>query len=187
MSQKTKTLISVFVTVIVIGLAYAYRVGVTKERATLEAEVPAVLGELKQPPVLGEEGSTHMHAPFAMFVNGELYNFTRPKYMLRDKKAHFEDNDGTVIHKHATGVTLPYFLGTLGIDLTDTCFYLDQTTKYCNDGNKKVTLLVNGKRITHVNNYEIQQNDKILLNYGDEDDTLLKLRSNNIPDLPTNL
>ena len=128
---------------------------------------------------VGVVGDIHYHADFAMYLNGQRYNLSQEKYMSTENKslsnfAHLHDMDGKVIHKHASGITLGFFLETLGMKLTDTCLTLDDGTSYCNIGNKVLKLYVNGKVNTDYAEYDLQDEDKILLSYGSESDQEIK-------------
>jgi len=127
----------------------------------------------KSNPEIGVVGDLHYHADFALYLDGERYNFTQEKYMSTENRslsnfAHFHDVDGNIIHKHASGITLGFFLETLGIKLDDTCLVLDDGTSYCNERNKVLKLYVNGKYNDKFAQYDIQDEDQILLSYGDE-------------------
>lgn len=122
---------------------------------------------------IGVVGEIHYHADFAVYLNGERYNFSQEKYMSTENKslsnfAHFHDMDGNIIHKHAEGVTLGFFLDTLDISLNDSCLILDDDTPYCNDGEKILKMYVNGKENDDFSDYDIHEEDKILISYGDE-------------------
>lgn len=122
---------------------------------------------------VGVVGDLHYHADFALYVNGERYDFAREKYLSTENEslsnfAHLHDLDGNVIHKHAEGVTLGFFLETLGMKLDDTCLVLDEGTSYCNEGNKELKMYVDGKHNDKFDRYDLQDEDRILLSYGDE-------------------
>lgn len=124
-------------------------------------------------PEIGVVGEVHYHTDFALYINGRQYNFTQEKYMSTENKtlsnfAHLHDLNGNIIHKHASGITLGFFLETLDMKLNDTCFILDDGASYCNEGNKKLTLYVNGKRDDQFAGYDFRDGDKILLSYGEE-------------------
>lgn len=116
---------------------------------------------------IGPLGSTHEHASFIVYINGESLNFAHPQYMVTDKFVHIENMDGKEIHKHATGVTLGYFFKTLGFKFNNECFILDDKTKYCNDKEKKLNFYVNGVQNYNYEKYEITEGDKYLISYGD--------------------
>lgn len=124
-------------------------------------------------PEIGVVGDIHYHAGFAMYINGQRYNFSQEKYMSTENKtlsnfAHLHDLNGNIIHKHASGVTLGFFFETLGMELNDTCLILDDGTSYCNDGNKELKMYVDGEHNDESAEYDLQDEDRILLSYGDE-------------------
>jgi hypothetical protein len=64
----------------------------------------------------------HLHADFAMYVDGVKWNFAQEKYMTEDKNerskaVHLHDMDGDIIHVHAANVTFGLFLESLGMKL----------------------------------------------------------------------
>jgi len=118
-----------------------------------------------------------------MYLNGPRYNFSQEKYMSAENKSlsnfvHLHDLNGKVIHQHASGITLGFFLETLGMKLTDTCLTLDDGTAYCNSGNKILKLYVNGEANTGYENYDLQDEDRILLSYGAESEPQLQKQIN---------
>ncbi len=136
---------------------------------------------------IGVVGDIHYHADFALYVNGEHYNFAQEKYMSTENKslsnfAHFHDMKGNIIHQHASGITLGFFLETLGMRLNDSCLVLDDGNSYCNEGNKELKMYVNGKHNDQFADYDIQDEDKILLSYGDQAEEDIKGQINSITD-----
>ena len=121
---------------------------------------------------IGPVGSTHEHADFKVYINGGALNFAHPEYMVRAKEVHIEDMIGTVIHKHATGITLGYFFKSLGFKFNEKCFILDDEREYCNkeNENKILKFYVNGERNYEYDKYEIKDDEKYLISYGNEDD-----------------
>lgn len=119
-------------------------------------------------PKIGPVGSAHEHADFMVFINGEEINFALPQYMVKVGEVHIEDMNGVTIHKHATGVTIGYFLNTLGFKFNDKCFITDKKEKFCNEEGKTLKFYVNGIENYEYGNYEIRNNDKYLISYGDE-------------------
>ncbi len=122
---------------------------------------------------VGVVGDIHYHADFAIYLNGQRYNFFQEKYMSTQNKsfsnfAHLHDLKGNIIHKHASGITLGFFLDTLEMKLDQRCLVLDDGTPYCNEGSKELKFYVNGKQNDEFDRYDIQDEDKILLSYGDE-------------------
>jgi hypothetical protein len=96
------------------------------------------------PAELGEVGTAHEHGTVQMSVLGEEVDFSQGRYQNVADRFHFEDNDGRVWHKHATGVTLAWGMSTLDIDLTETSVTYDGTTYRDGDPNYDVSITVNG-------------------------------------------
>jgi len=122
----------------------------------------------------GVYGSTHAHMDFKVYVLGNQINFDLPRYQVMEDLTHVENSDGGVIHTHATGITLGFFLESLGFELTDDCFTLDIGNQYCSLG--KATLKVylktqdsDWEQLYSPSNYILQDLDKILVTYGSED------------------
>jgi len=138
-------------------------------------------------PEIGVVGDVHYHADFAVYLNGEIYNFAQEKYMSTENKslsnfAHLHDMNGNIMHKHALGITLGFFLETLGIKLDGHCLVLDDRTSYCNEGNKELKMYVNGKHNDEFAEYDIQDEDTILLSYGEVSEEELQEQIESVSD-----
>lgn len=118
-------------------------------------------------------GDVHMHADFKVYLDGVAYDFAQEKYMSSEESAlspftHLHDMNGTVIHKHMSGITLGDFFESIGMDLSRVCLTLDDGTAYCDEEGKTLKFYVNGKANDQFNAYEFDDLDRILLTYGDE-------------------
>ena len=125
-------------------------------------------------------GSTHDHANFMVFINGEEINFALPQYIVKAKEVHIEDMNGNVIHKHATGITLGYFFKTLGFKFDENCFVFDNKKEYCNEGDKTLKFYVNNERNYEYDKYEIKDLDKYLISYGNDSEEEIKKQLSSI-------
>lgn len=191
MTKKEKKLIGISLTVAVflVTVSYFYQLGLTgsDSKASVSDVSTSTADEVKELTV-GEPGSTHAHVSFVMLIEGNFYNFSRDKYYEQSKLAHFHEGNGVIIHKHAKGVSIPYFLNTLGIELTDNCVILDEGDDYCEDGDKKWRMVVNGDITEDPEKYEIRHGDRILLDYSSDSDTDLRVKAQaTLPDVPKEL
>jgi hypothetical protein len=118
----------------------------------------------------GPLGSEHVHAAFAVKINGEKLNFSQPQYQVRSEYIHVENNDGNTLHRHATGVPVGEFFRTVGMNVTDSCFTLENKTSYCSDGNSNLEFYVNGNKTNSIANYVLKDNDRILIVYGNKNE-----------------
>jgi hypothetical protein len=116
----------------------------------------------------GALGSEHSHAGILVKVFGDAFDFSAPAYQIKSAWIHFEGNDGTTIHKHATGVKLGYLFETLSLGLDDQCFEFQDGRSFCTDDTYTLRFFVNGEEVADVREYEIVEDDKILISYGAE-------------------
>ena len=131
--------IAISLALLIVGLAAIYKF-------TMEAPQAA------RPTIeLGKAGSSHAHVSMLIFIGEDAVNFCEQRFMLKSQFVHFEDNNCRVIHKHATGATLPIFFKTIGVELGETCITLPFSAKqYCNDETNQLSVVVNGKeRFAH--------------------------------------
>ena len=120
----------------------------------------------------GALGSAHEHAVFEVRLDGQPIDFSQSKYQVKSQFIHVENNDGTTLHKHSTGVPIGEFFRSvnMNIDEANSCFVSDEGTRYCDDGEKQLRFFVNGSEVSSVANYVLKENDKILIIYGNETD-----------------
>ena len=117
----------------------------------------------------GAAGSAHEHAAFKLFINNEeTVNFGQSQYQVKSNYIHFEDNNGAIIHRHATGVDLGFLFESFKMKFDSQCITLGNGTSYCNEGDKTLKLFVNGASNDMYGKYVLKNGDKILLTYGNE-------------------
>ena len=74
-------------------------------------------GALGAPDGAGRLGDEHEHASVLVRIFGDKLDFSSPAYQIKSSWIHFEDSDGTTIHRHSSGVTLGYLFDTLNIGI----------------------------------------------------------------------
>ena len=116
----------------------------------------------------GPLGSEHSHAGILVKIFGDTFDFSAPAYQIKSSWIHFEGNDGSTIHKHATGVTLGYLFETLGLGLDDQCYEFQDGRSFCTNEDYTLRFFINGEQVSDIRDYEIQEDDKILISYGAE-------------------
>ena len=65
----------------------------------------------------GNLGDEHKHASLLVRIFGDKLDFASPAYQIKSSWIHFEDSDGTTIHRHSSGVTLGYLFDSLNIGI----------------------------------------------------------------------
>ncbi|PIW32798.1 MAG: protein-disulfide isomerase [Nitrosopumilales archaeon CG15_BIG_FIL_POST_REV_8_21_14_020_37_12] len=133
----------------------------------------------------GPLGSDHAHAAILVKIFGDSFDFSAPAYQIKSSWIHFEGRDGSTIHKHATGVTLGYLFETLGLGLDDQCFRFQDGRNFCTNEDYSLKFYINGEKVDDIRDYEISEDDRILISYGGEtqeelESQLLELQAQDI-------
>lgn len=138
---------------------------------------------------VGTLGSTHIHADFAISLDGNQITPLPQDYFVASSYVHVETGPGagTVIHMHATKAPLKMFFNSLGMKFNSECFEVNNDNKYCNDAVNTLKMFVKHGNATWEQNFEyekyaFQDLDKILITYGDETDEDIQLQQNNVTD-----
>ena len=118
-------------------------------------------------PAYGILGSAHVHAAFAVKINGTKLDFSDNKYQVKSRFMHVENGDGDTLHRHATGVPIAEFFRSIKMNVTDSCFTNDNGTKYCSNGKENLEFFVNGNKTKSIAGYVFNDDDRILIVYGD--------------------
>jgi hypothetical protein len=118
-------------------------------------------------PAYGVLGSAHVHAAFAVKINGTKLDFSDNKYQVKSRFMHVENGDGDTLHRHATGVHVAEFFKSIKMNVTDSCFTNDNGTKYCSNGKENLEFYVNGNKTKSIADYVFNDDDRILVVYGD--------------------
>lgn len=138
----------------------------------------------------GQIGSAHEHAALLIYLNGTKVDLAQPKYMVRSNYIHVENFngtlDGTTIHKHAINVPLGEFLKSLRMNIENGCFVTDNNQKYCNNNNFKLRFYVNGNETKDIMSYVLNDDDRILITYGNQNSTEIKKEMQELNKLPIN-
>ncbi|MFN6992144.1 MAG: hypothetical protein ACK4MM_05435 [Fervidobacterium sp.] len=139
---------------------------------------------------MGAAGSTHEHADFKVYLNGNWIDFSQPKYFVRSPYIHVEGGPGVgqVLHIHATGVTLDTFFKSVGIQFSKDCFVDDNGNRYCNNGTHTLKFYVkkpngNWEENDQFEKYKPVELDKILITYGNESPDEIVMQQESVSDL----
>ena len=114
----------------------------------------------------GPLGSAHDHAAILVKIFNDEFDFSSPAYQIKSNWIHFENGDGSTIHKHATGVTLGYLFESLSIGLDDECYIFQDGREFCTNDEYDLKFFVNGEERQNITDYEVNEDDKVLISYG---------------------
>ncbi len=116
----------------------------------------------------GDLGSAHAHAAILVKIFGDEFDFSTPAYQIKSPWIHFEGRDGTTIHKHATGIDMGFLFDSLSLEVDDKCYIFQDGRNFCTSDEFSLKFYVNGEKVDDIRDYEIMENDRILISYGDE-------------------
>jgi hypothetical protein len=124
---------------------------------------------------------THDHADFALFIEGERFDFSQPQFVSKEGDErhpyiHIHPRRYTVVHVHRTGTTWDEFFRSLGFELTDptltgvttekTCLKLPDGREICSGEERRWRFFVNDVEVDGVAFEEIHDLDRVLISYG---------------------
>ncbi len=118
----------------------------------------------------GALGSEHSHAAILVKIFGDTFEFASPAFQIKSSWIHFEGNDGSTIHKHATGVDLEYLFDSLSIGLDDQCYIFPDGKSFCTNEDYTLKFFINREQVSDLRDYEIMEDDRILIQFGSETD-----------------
>ena len=120
------------------------------------------------PPGAGKLGDEHEHASVLVKIFGDKFDFTSPAYQIKSSWIHFEDSDGTTIHRHSSGVTLGYLFANLGIGIDSECYKFPDGRQFCTNEDYSLKYYINHRIVKDINDYVLDDTDRILITYGNE-------------------
>ena len=116
----------------------------------------------------GALGSEHSHAAILVKIFGDTFEFASPAFQIKSSWIHFEGNDGSTIHKHASGVDLGFLFDTLSIGLDDQCYIFPDGKSFCTNEDYTLKFFINREQVDNLRDYEIMEDDRILIQFGAE-------------------
>ena len=129
---------------------------------TMDSNVPGA------PPGAGKVGDEHEHASLHVRIFADKFDFSVPTYQIKSSWIHFEESDGTTIHRHSSGVTLGYLFETMNIIIDEQCYLFPDGRQFCTNEDYSLKYYINHKSVENVYDYVIQDGDRILITFGNE-------------------
>jgi len=142
----------------------------------LDSNVPGA------PSGAGKLGDEHEHASLLVRIFGDTFDFSSPSYQIKSSWIHFEDTDGTTIHRHSSGVTLGFLFDTLNIGIDDECYRFPDGRQFCTNEDYSLKYYINHQLVNGIRDYVFEDGDRLLITYGNEtpeqiEDQLIELDS----------
>ena len=129
---------------------------------TMYANVPVA------PPGAGKLGDEHVHSSLLVRIFGDKFDFAVPSYQIKSSWIHFEDSDGTTIHRHASGVTLGYLFDSLNIGIDTKCFVFPDGRQFCTNEDYSLKYYINHQPVSNIYDYIFEDGDRIMISFGAE-------------------
>lgn len=123
------------------------------------------------PPGAGKLGDEHEHASILVRIFGDKFDFSLPAYQVKSSWIHFEAQDGNTVHRHSSGVTLGYLFQTIKIGLDDKCFIFPNGKEFCTNEDYSLKFYINHNPVPSITDLIIHNDDRILISYGNENQT----------------
>jgi len=120
------------------------------------------------PPGAGKLGDEHAHASILVRIFGDKFDFSVPTYQIKSSWIHFEESDGTTIHRHSSGVELGYLFDTINIGIDNKCYIFPDGRQFCTNEDYSLKYYINHQRVNDVYDYVFEDGDRILITYGSE-------------------
>ncbi len=120
------------------------------------------------PPGAGKLGDEHEHASLLVRIFGDKFDFDGPAYQIKSSWIHFEDSDGTTIHRHSSGVTLDYLFANIGIGIDNECYKFPDGRQFCSNEDYRLKYYINHQIVKDINDYVLDDADRILITYGNQ-------------------
>ncbi len=155
--RKSNLIAAGILTLIALIVGYSGFVFVTQD-----SNVPGA------PPGAGKLGGEHEHASLLVRIFNDKFDFAVPSYQIKSSWIHFEESDGTTIHRHASGVTLGYLFDSLNIGIDSKCYAFPDGRQFCTNEDYSIKYYLNHQLVDGINDYVIQDGDRILITFGNE-------------------
>ena len=117
----------------------------------------------------GKLGAEHIHASMLVNIFGDKFDFSTPNYQVKTPWIHFENQDGDTIHRHSTGVELEFLFNSMSIATDENCFVFPDGRQFCTNEDYSLKFYINQQLVEDIRKYIVQEDDRILITYGNED------------------
>ena len=120
------------------------------------------------PPGAGKLGDEHVHSSLLVRIFGDKFDFSVPSYQIKSSWIHFEESDGTTIHRHSSGVTVGYLFDSLNIGIDSSCYIFPDGRQFCTNEDYSLKYYINHKPVSDIRDYIFEDGDRILISFGPE-------------------
>ena len=117
----------------------------------------------------GKLGDEHIHASLLTKIFGDKFAYETPNYQVKTSWIHFENQGGDTMHRDSTGVDLELLFNSMNIAVDDKCSVFPDGRQFCTNNDYSLQFYINQQKVDDIRNYIVQEDDRILITYGNED------------------
>ena len=126
-------------------------------------------------PVHGEVLEKQADAAILVMIDDLEFLFYTSGYQMQDPHIFFSDGDGNTIHRYHEDATMELLFNSMDVGIEDQCYVFPKSTGYpsdhfCVNDDYSLKYFINGKPVSGILDYIIQDNDRILIIFGNETD-----------------
>lgn len=126
------------------------------------------------PHVFAQQIGSTANAGILTMIYGQQFEYATPAYQLRNPSIYFSNNNGETIHRITDNVTLGSLFDSLGMGLTNNCLTFADKRSFCTNTTYTLKFFINHQQVSDLRDYVINDNDRILISYGNENDTQIQ-------------
>lgn len=128
-----------------------------------------------------KEENVDYKASFAIFTNGTFRVFTAPMYHNLSEDVFIQADNPNVIRVKKAGTTWDDFFRTLPFKLTKACLTTGTGETFCSGENGQLKFYLNGEKTDNLLEQTIQNGDRALITFGEEDETQIQKQLEQVP------
>lgn len=125
--------------------------------------------------------TVNSQASFAIFTNGTFRVFTASMYHNLSEDVYIQADNPNVVLVKKSGITWDDFFKTLPFSLTKNCLTTGTKETFCTGAKGTLKFYLNGEQEEEILGLEIQNNDTLLVTFGNESEIVIKEQIDQIP------
>lgn len=106
-------------------------------------------------------------AKYLIFTNKLKRNFSAVKYHHQSEEVFIQSDEPSIIYIKKNKITWDDFFQTLPMKLTNSCLTTGDGETLCTNNSSSLKFYLNGIEVENLLEFEIQNEDKLLISYGD--------------------
>ncbi len=122
-------------------------------------------------------------AGFAIFTNSTFRIFTAPMYHNLSSVVFIKADSPNIINIKEEAVTWDDFFKTLPFKLTADCLTTGTKETFCTGDSGSLKFYLNGNRVDNLLERIIQNKDRALITFGNENETQIQMQLQQVPEI----